>query len=444
MFFLTYLTHELLRRKRQAVVIALGLAVGIGLVMTVTAVSSGVRRAQAEVLHSLYGLGTDVTVTTAPPASGSGKVLSAGPAARHQEFLTPPQGLGVLDTASAAAVARLPGVGSAAGGLTLIDTTLDLPPSRAGGTRFPVPASFTVEGVDLNHTGLGPYASATLGSGRSFTASDAASYVAVADSSYATAHGLSPGSTLTIAGRHFRVIGITEQAQGAASVYVPLAPAQSLASYQSLKTLSGHVDAIYVAATSRAALASVQKEIAELLPNATLTSSSNLAGAVSGSLAGAAELASGLGRWLAVASLAAAFAVAGLLTMASVTRRVRELGTLKALGWRGRRIVAQLMGESLVTGVIGAVLGVGIGFAGSGLVRLLAPELSATVPTNPGAAKAAPGGSHSVAVHLTAPVTLTAILLAVVLAIAGGLVAGALGGWRAARLRPSEALGRVG
>ena len=47
------------------------------------------------------------------------------------------------------------------------------------------------------------------------------------------------------------------------------------------------------------------------------------------------------------------------------------------------------------------------------------------------------------AVHLTAPVTITAIVLAVALAIAGALIAGSFGGWRAARLRPAEALGRV-
>lgn len=47
-------------------------------------------------------------------------------------------------------------------------------------------------------------------------------------------------------------------------------------------------------------------------------------------------------------------------------------------------------------------------------------------------------------VHLTAPVTLSAVLLAVVLAIAGALVAGTLGGWRAVRLRPAAALARVG
>jgi hypothetical protein len=42
-FFFTYLRRELRRRMRQAVVTALGLALGIGPVITVTALSSGVR-----------------------------------------------------------------------------------------------------------------------------------------------------------------------------------------------------------------------------------------------------------------------------------------------------------------------------------------------------------------------------------------------------------------
>ncbi|HEY7015247.1 MAG TPA: hypothetical protein VH480_20960, partial [Streptosporangiaceae bacterium] len=74
MFFVTYLRRELRRRMRQAVFIALGLAVGIGLVVVVTATSSGVKKAQADVLSSLYGVGTDVTVTGAtpkPPKSGA-------------------------------------------------------------------------------------------------------------------------------------------------------------------------------------------------------------------------------------------------------------------------------------------------------------------------------------------------------------------------------------
>jgi ABC-type antimicrobial peptide transport system permease subunit len=48
-----------------------------------------------------------------------------------------------------------------------------------------------------------------------------------------------------------------------------------------------------------------------------------------------------------------------------------------------------------------------------------------------------------VAVHLTAAVSANVILLAVVLAVAGGVIAGMFGGWRAARLRPAAALTKV-
>jgi putative ABC transport system permease protein len=72
MFFFTYLRRELRRRMRQAVVTSAGLALGIGLVITVVALSPGVRSAQGKVLGALFGVGTDITVTTAAvPASGS-------------------------------------------------------------------------------------------------------------------------------------------------------------------------------------------------------------------------------------------------------------------------------------------------------------------------------------------------------------------------------------
>jgi hypothetical protein len=78
MFFITYLRRELRRRMRQAVFIALGLAIGIGLVITVIGASSGVKAAQAKVLRALYGIGTDVTVTTKPKPP-SFKPTTGGP-----------------------------------------------------------------------------------------------------------------------------------------------------------------------------------------------------------------------------------------------------------------------------------------------------------------------------------------------------------------------------
>jgi putative ABC transport system permease protein len=44
MFFVTYLRRELRRRMRQAVFITLGLALGVGLVVTVAAASDGVNK----------------------------------------------------------------------------------------------------------------------------------------------------------------------------------------------------------------------------------------------------------------------------------------------------------------------------------------------------------------------------------------------------------------
>src|SRR5260370_17000182 len=90
MFFVTYLRRELRRRMRQAVFIALGLALGVGLVVTVTAASAGGKKAQADVLSSLDGVGTDVTVTGAapgPPKTGrppkGAPTFPVGPAPPH-------------------------------------------------------------------------------------------------------------------------------------------------------------------------------------------------------------------------------------------------------------------------------------------------------------------------------------------------------------------------
>jgi ABC-type antimicrobial peptide transport system permease subunit len=145
---------------------------------------------------------------------------------------------------------------------------------------------------------------------------------------------------------------------------------------------------------------------------------------------------------------------------------VAEFGTLKAIGWRTRRIVAQVLGESVVMGIAGAAAGVGLGFAGVAIITKVAPKLSATVGGNTGAqaspaggAKPAPpasapgggghlaliggSGAHTVSVPLHPSVTVGVIVLAVVLAVAGGLLAGSFGSWRIARLRPADALSRV-
>jgi putative ABC transport system permease protein len=470
---------------RQAVFIAIGLAIGIGLVITVIGASSGVKAAQGKVLQALYGIGTDVTVTTKPkPLSlkpvngqGAGAPVSGGPGGgpRAEICLNGKcytsgtvdtlalSDTGTLSQAQVAQIAGLHDVSAAAGGLMLTDNRVVLP--SASNPNIQPPTSFTVDGTDISHPRLGPLSNARLTAGRAFTAADQNSDVALVDAGYASSHDIKLGSTTTIGGARFTVIGLISQPESGSppNMYIPLARAQALATDPGTsKSMKGEVDTVYVTAASATDIDTVQNEIEHLLPAATVTSSSDLASEITGSAASAAKLAGALGKWLAVLVLIAAFAVASLLTMAAVARRVPEFGTLKALGWRSSRIVGQVLGESVSTGIIGGLAGVGLGFAGVAIIDKIAPKLSDTVPSASGAFGApqtftGPGGvvggaliggpttGHTtVVVPMSASVTIGAIVLAVVLAIAGGLLAGSFGGWRAARLRPAAALTRVG
>jgi ABC-type antimicrobial peptide transport system permease subunit len=137
-----------------------------------------------------------------------------------------------------------------------------------------------------------------------------------------------------------------------------------------------------------------------------------------------------LGTVVPVAVLIAASGQAVVFTMIAVTRRVREFGTLKALGWRSSRIAGQVMAESAVTGVIGAMAGIALGYTGAALIDVAAPSLSA------------PAGSRIVSAAVSAPVTIGVAMLAVAVTVVGGVLAGTLGGWRVGQLRPAAAMTR--
>jgi ABC-type antimicrobial peptide transport system permease subunit len=169
----------------------------------------------------------------------------------------------------------------------------------------------------------------------------------------------------------------------------------------------------------------------------------------------------GLGTWLSIIVLAVAVLLAVLFTLSGVARRTREFGTLKAIGWSNGRIVRQVAGESLVQGLIGGAAGLALGLVGILVVNLVHPTISGASASGFGRRAAEAGGgtggggafgggggggafrglagaAQDVVLH--APLSVGILVAAVGLAILGGLVAGAIGGWRAARLSPAEAL----
>ena len=143
-----------------------------------------------------------------------------------------------------------------------------------------------------------------------------------------------------------------------------------------------------------------------------------------------------------------AFLIALLLTLSSVSKRVREIGTLKALGWRQWIVVRQILGESLAQGIAGGVLGVVLGVVAAAVIGAVGPTLSASSSTGSSSGDFFGLGAVSARnvtdqVALTAPVAVGVLLLGLLVAVLGGLVAGAAGGWRAARMRPADALRQV-
>lgn len=68
----------------------------------------------------------------------------------------------------------------------------------------------------------------------------------------------------------------------------------------------------------------------------------------------------------------------------------------------------------------------------------IAPKLPAILPQQNGL-----GGTTTATVHLAADVSPTAVLAAILLAIAGAFIAGATGARRATQLQPADAFAQV-
>jgi ABC-type antimicrobial peptide transport system permease subunit len=494
MFYLRYVAAELRRRKGRTILTALGLAVGVGLVVTVTSLSRGLDDAQADVLEPLTGVGTDMSVgrpiSIEPPGDGGEPQFGVGPGAglsgkeqkqlereneearvafsnqgepgehfSDQQFMSTDLSFPERETQE---IGGLDGVEGVAGALTLnsIEVSGKIPEEAA--TEGPVirtaPApgaggpeninlnQSTVSGIDASEPDLGLITPDQISQGRYLRQSDERK--AVVSVTHAEEEGLKVGDSVDVGGKEFEVVGIADLPLGgeASDVYVPLAQLQKLSDRE------GRINVLQVRATDSGQVSSVASEIESTFKGSEVTTAQDLADRVSGSLVDAQNLSDKLGIALAIVALGAAFLIASLLTLSSVNKRTRELGTLKALGWRQRLVVRQVTGESVVQGILGGLAGAVIGIGGAALIGALGISLDASVAAEQTAGFGPPGGgpfgqgaveTGSSTVTLDAPVDFGLLLLAIGLAVIGGLIAGAVGGSRAARLRPAEALRSV-
>jgi ABC-type antimicrobial peptide transport system permease subunit len=302
-------------------------------------------------------------------------------------------------------------------------------------------SSYTIGGIDPAQQSIGLVTPSQLSRGRFFSKSGGRE--ALVSAAYAKRKSLKLGSTLDLNGTRFKIIGLVSPPLGGqtADVYIPLAQLQKLASQKGLANV------VLVRASSSSDVAKVQQEIEQALGSgAQVASAKQVAASINGSLVDAANLSHNLGLVLAIIAAVAAFLVAALLTLSSIGKRVREIGTLKALGWSQRLVVRQVLGECLATGIAGGLVGVVLGVLAAAAIGAFGPSLSASSTTGAGGANDVLGLGQALArtastsVSLTAPLSLSLLLFGFALALAGGLIAGGAGALRAARLRPADAL----
>jgi putative ABC transport system permease protein len=206
-----------------------------------------------------------------------------------------------------------------------------------------------------------------------------------------------------------------------------------------------------VKAKDAGSVTKVTQEISKALPGAQVVTTSELADQVTGSLADTKKLADRFGAALGLIVLTGAFVIAILLTLSAVAKRVREIGTLRAIGWSKSMVVRQILFETLGIGIVGGVLGAALGVGAGYVVSQFSPALSASSTGVPNAASSSlarlfgiTGQTVSKTVHLTVPVEASTLALGIAFALIGGILAGIIGGWRAARLQPAVALRDIG
>jgi putative ABC transport system permease protein len=124
-----------------------------------------------------------------------------------------------------------------------------------------------------------------------------------------------------------------------------------------------------------------------------------------------------LGTISALAIIVGGVVVTNTMVM-TVMERTREIGTLRALGWRQSRVLWMVLSESLLLSLIAA----GLGF-------LVALAFTAGLKTIPGY------GSI-----ITASYTPAVLAQGIIISLFLGTIGGIYPAWHASRLRPVEAL----
>jgi putative ABC transport system permease protein len=219
------------------------------------------------------------------------------------------------------------------------------------------------------------------------------------------------GDTINLFGKEFKITGTFETGNFLTDggIYMSLSTLQNLTSNQN------KVSNILVKVKENANVTDVSKTIEDAYPNElSTTTAADLTGRINQGLS-FIDTAS----W-AISILAIVIGGVGVVNtmIMSVYERTREIGVLKAVGWKDRRILGMILGESIVLTLIAAVVGT--------VVAIIGVEVLLTYSSVGGVIKPS--------------FSLDIFLRGFGIAFLVGIVGGLYPAYRASRLAPTEAL----
>ncbi|MFO7571705.1 MAG: ABC transporter permease [Gaiellaceae bacterium] len=366
MSFLSLVFRNLFRQRMRTTLTVVGISVGITIVIALGAITGGLKDTAGAMIREG---GADFMVAQKGSADFSFSTVS------EDEW---------------AAVIAVPGVKRTTGVLVHI--------TRVGSNPF-----FPLLGVRLDQLAA---ASPEVITGR---LPIGATEVILGEKA-AAATGVAPGESIEIEGRALDVVGIyrAKSVFYSGGAYAPLATVREIARKPDVVT------AVYVTADAGVDPVELAAEIDDRLPSVTTVSSVSEYGKIDQGI----EIMDALQLAVSIlAILLGAIAVMNTMIMA-VFERTREFGILRAVGWRGSRIVRLVLTEAVILCLVAAVVGIAFGLiAVQGVLQIEAIR-NFLEPT------------------YAAEVFVRGVVIAVSVGLAGALYPA----YRAVRLSPMEAL----
>jgi putative ABC transport system permease protein len=382
MSYLSLILKNPFRNKTRSSLAIIGIAIGIMVIVALGMVTGGLKTSTQSTLKA--GAAEITVVQTGSNTFGSG----------------------TINQTRVADIQKITGVKDATG--TLRSTNMSQPgtDNSASNSGPPGMGGFTVIGIDrakLNLAGVDSI------DGAYFT--NESSNEIIIGKTAAQELDKKVGDTVNLFGEDFKITGIYETG----NFITDGGAFMSLDTLQNLTSNQDKVSSIAVKLNENANVTQVSQTIDDTFPNelSTVTAASQ-ANRMNSALS-TIDTAS----W-AISLLAIVIGAVGVINtmIMSVYERTREIGVLKAVGWKDKRILGMILGESVVLTLIAAVVGTVVAVVG--VVVLL--SLS------------------SVGGVIKPSFSLDIFLRAFVVAFAVGILGGLYPAYRASRLSPTEAL----